>query len=65
MTAKVAGFFRSQGVKVLDLTDHLDGRPYQDLVVNELDFHPNVAVHSEIAELLAAEIESADQDRAE
>ena len=52
ITKKVAAFFKSEGIPVLDLGEYFFGRKTKELVVNKIDFHPNEAVHAEVAELL-------------
>ena len=49
MTAKVAAYFRSQGVPTLDLTGRLLGRKPSDMMVNSVDSHANVALNAEMA----------------
>ena len=52
ITQKVAHFLRNSGVKVLDLTPHLQSHKPQELMVNSMDGHPNERTHAEVAELL-------------
>ena len=56
MTSKVVSLFRENGVRVIDLGEHLANRDPATLVVNAVDAHPSVALHHEVAELLHAKI---------
>ena len=51
-TAKVEEFLTRQGVPVVNMGDRLAGRPWQELIVNSIDTHPNDAVQREIAAAL-------------
>ena len=48
-TAKVEDFLTREGVPVVNMGDRLAGRPWQDLIVNSIDTHPNKEVQREIA----------------
>lgn len=52
--AQLASFFAAEGVPVLDLSERLRGRDPGALTVNELDEHPNEAVHREVGAWIAA-----------
>ena len=56
ITATVARFFEERDVPVIDLAPRLDGRRRSDLIAYPLDFHPSVALHREVGELLAETI---------
>jgi hypothetical protein len=59
ITSKVAGFFRTQNVRVINLEPLMEDRDPKSLIVNSLDAHPNEALNKEVAELLTREILSA------
>lgn len=52
LTDQVRGLLEAKGVKVIDMSEKLAGRPGNQLVVNAYDAHPNVQVHKEIAQSL-------------
>jgi hypothetical protein len=52
-TTRVADYFTSQGVTVVNMEDALIGRPTAELITNPFDAHPNVATHALAAQLLA------------
>ncbi|MFC2173979.1 hypothetical protein ACFLU6_15355, partial [Acidobacteriota bacterium] len=56
ITARVAQFFRSEGVRAIDFGARLEGRDPMGLVVNSVDAHPNVALQKEIAQILMNEV---------
>ena len=56
-TVPVVRWFQEQGVTVLDLGTHFQGRPPEELVVNPFDAHPNVATSAEVASLLLPLVE--------
>lgn len=58
ITSKVAEFFQSLNVRVLNLEPLLEGRDPTTLVVNSLDAHPNEALNREIAALLTKELQT-------
>jgi len=62
-TAKVAGFFRENGVPVVDLTPLFSGRKPSDMIVNNFDAHPNVATHRQVAETLLPLIRGREQGK--
>ena len=55
-TERVVTHLRGLGVDVIDLTEHLDGRPPDELIVGPLDNHPGPALHAEVAGLIDARI---------
>lgn len=55
LTAKVAAFFQSEGVPVVDLAPRLAGRDPLAMVVSPADGHPNEKLHAEVAEILFQE----------
>ncbi len=52
ITSRVSNVYREQGVPVLDVTDLVAGMNSTDLVVNNVDSHPNEFVHHLVAEKL-------------
>ncbi len=51
-TARVAKHLRAEGVTVLDLADPFADRDPRRMIVNQMDAHPNEAVHAEVAQML-------------
>jgi len=56
-TERVTQLFEKQDVEVIDLSILLSERDPNELIVGPLDNHPGVALHHEVAELLAELIE--------
>jgi hypothetical protein len=48
----VVRLFAGEGVPVVDLADHFEGRDPDELVLSSEDHHPNVRTHAEIAGLI-------------
>ena len=59
ITSKVAEFFRTQSIPVLDLAKSFRGRKTSDLVVNMLDGHANPRTNEEVANLIYTTLEQA------
>lgn len=55
---RVAGFFRDQGVEVIDMSDHLRGREPTSLIVNRFDTHPGIEAQKLAADALYQTITS-------
>jgi hypothetical protein len=53
---KVVHLLRGKGVPVIDLSKRLSERNTQELVVNNLDAHPSVSLHAEVASLLYTQL---------
>jgi hypothetical protein len=60
ITTKVASFFRNFQVRVVDITDRLEGRDVRQLVANRFDAHPSESMHNEIASVLLGEVRAVD-----
>ena len=63
VTAKVADTFRSAGSPVIDLSDYLAGRDYRSLIVNNVDAHPNVDLHLEVAQIIHGHLKKLGYDQ--
>jgi hypothetical protein len=55
-TSNVVGFLKDNDVAVIDLASLLTGRNPMELIVQPLDGHPSVKLHSEVADLLLRQI---------
>ena len=53
---KVVHLLRGRGVPVIHLSEKISGRDHRELVVNNLDAHPSVSLHAEVASLLHAKL---------
>jgi len=54
-TTKVAQFFESKGIEVINLSDRLPkGVPISELAANSTDDHPSAKFHQYVAELISA-----------
>ena len=53
---KVVHLLRGKGVPVIDLSERLSERNPQELAVNNLDAHPSVILHAEVASLLYTQL---------
>ncbi len=53
---KVVHLLRGRGVPVIHLSEKISGRDHRELVVNNLDAHPSVSLHAEVASLLRAQL---------
>ncbi len=51
-TNRVATFFRSKGIPVVDLADYFKNRSASELIVNHMDDHPNPETHQKAATLI-------------
>ncbi len=56
VTKQVADHFRALDVPVIDLGERLDGRPWQELVVNPRNSHAGLALSEEVGGLLARQL---------
>ena len=55
-TGKVVRLLRAWQVPVVDLSEKISGRDPRELVVNYIDPHPSVTLHSEVASLLHTQL---------
>jgi hypothetical protein len=53
---KVVHLLHNKGVPVVALSKRLSGRNLQELIVNNLDAHPSVSLHAEVASLLHTQL---------
>lgn len=56
LTTKVASLFRNLQIRVVDITDRVEGRDVRQLVANRFDAHPSESLHNEIARVLLGEV---------
>jgi len=54
--ARVTEHLREQGADAVDMGTVLAGRPREEVVVNAFDHHPNVLVHSDVADRVLPEV---------
>lgn len=50
----------ASGAEIIDMTDMLQGREIDEIVVNSFDYHPNEVVHKSVGELIFERIQASD-----